>query len=52
MSTPTPATGQATQDQAEQEQARALEEAIEKALDFSGIYADIERIEQIIEGLK
>jgi len=41
-----------TRDQAEQEQERALLEAIEKALDFSDLYADIERIEQKIEDLK
>ena len=41
-----------TRDQAEQEQTRALEEAIEKALDFSEIYESIERIEQKIEDLK
>jgi hypothetical protein len=38
--------------EAEQEQERALEEAIAKALDFSDLYADIERIEKTIEDLK
>lgn len=36
----------------EQDAERALLEAIESALDFSDLYADIERIEQTIEGLK
>ena len=46
MSAPT------TRDQQEQEQEQALQEAIEKALDFSELYADIERIEQMIEEAK
>lgn len=46
MSTPT------NQDMLELERERELEEAIAKALDFSELYADIERIEQMIEAVK
>jgi len=38
--------------QEEQDAEQRLIEAIEKALDFSEIFADIEHIEKMIEGMK